>query len=211
MEDEVGTARGREAVTTALIAATKVLLAERGSSVALRDIEARSGINKGQIHHYFGGKQGLIDAAFLELATEHFESRQKVIAAGDPLELTLRDDRPYWQALVRLVIDGDLETVGLEFDHDISVPREVFRRVTKNYGLDEPDIDLKATFCALMALELGWAAFSPFIEMTVGISDPTEREAIVEQLRRRAAPPTATDRASAAGKTGGTHDTGDTL
>ncbi len=191
MTDEAGAARGREAVTTALIAATKVLLAEQGSSVALRDIEARSGVNKGQIHHYFGGKQGLIDAAFLELATEHFESRQRRMAAGDALELTLRDDRSYWQALVRLVIDGDLDTVGLEFEHGVSVPREVFRQVIERHGMDEPGIDLKASFCALMALELGWAAFSPFIEMTVGISDPDEREAIVDELRRRATPPTS--------------------
>lgn len=186
-QDQVG--RGKEAVCAALISATKELLAEKGSAVAVRDIESRSGVNKGQIHHYFGGKRGLIDAAFLELAREHYENRKEREARGGPLELTLAKDAGYWQALVRLVLDGELETVGLEFSHDVSVPRRVMEQVVRQRRLDKPDLELKAAFCALMALELGWAAFAPFIEMAVGVDDPVEREAIVDRLRLHASIP----------------------
>ena len=44
-----------------------------------------------------------------------------------------------------------------------------------------------AGVCAVMALELGWAAFSPFIERAVEITTDAERELIVERLRAYAA------------------------
>lgn len=187
MEDDEPAGRGRATVEAALIEATAGLLGEQGTAVTLRDIEARSGCNKGQIHHYFGGKQALIEAAFRELAEEHYENRKRRAESGRPLALTLGEDATYWQALVRLVLDGDLKTASLEFEEGISVPRVVVDTMTAARGLDEPDLELKAQLCAGMALELGWAAFSPFIELAVGVIDDTEREQIVKRIRTFAA------------------------
>ena len=85
------------------------------------------------------------------------------------------------------MLDGDLRTASLELEEEISVPRSVLEQVTEELGLDEPDIELKARFCALMALELGWEAFAPFIKMAAQVSDDRdELEAVVERLRQLA-------------------------
>lgn len=184
-EKEPGT-RGRTAVETALIEAAADLLAEVGPArVSVRDIADRAGVNKGQIHHYFGGKQGLIEAAFRHVATEHFENARERSGDRLPVPLTLGLDQRYLQSVVRIVLDGDLDTARLEFDEGISVPRSVMDRLTEKAGRDQPTDKLQAEIATVMAMELGWAAFAPFIQMAVGADDPAAVDRIADQLRRQ--------------------------
>ncbi|MGH1488281.1 MAG: TetR/AcrR family transcriptional regulator [Acidimicrobiales bacterium] len=188
MEQNASAARGRSAVEEALIEAAADLLAEMGPTrVSLRDIANRAGVNKGQIHHYFGGKQPLIEAAFRRVATEHFHNAQQRGGGGLPVPLTLGLDQRYLQAVVRIVLDGDLDTARLEFDENISIPRAALAQLTEITGLEEPDRQLKAEFAAVMAMELGWAAFAPFIQMAVEADDPADVEDIIARLRSQAA------------------------
>ena len=66
--------RGKEAVKAALITAAGELLAEIGpKAMSVRDVAVRAGVNHGQVHHYFNGKDGLIKTAMRALAKEHME------------------------------------------------------------------------------------------------------------------------------------------
>jgi AcrR family transcriptional regulator len=180
------TPRGRAAVEAALIDATAELLAERGAArVSVRDIADRAGVNKGQIHHYFGGKQALVEAAFRKMATDHFRNAHARAGGGFPVPLTLGLDSGYLQALTRLVLDGELDIVGLEFDEGISVPRAVIERLANQAGLAEPSLEHQVDVAATMALEMGWAVFAPFILRAVHADDDTTSAAIVDGVRRR--------------------------
>lgn len=186
MTQQVPMTTGGSSVERALIEAAADLLAELGPNrVSVRDIADRAGVNKGQIHHYFGGKQGLIEAAFRQLAREHFENARVRSDDGLPAPLTLGLDQRYLQSLIRIVIDGDLDTARLEFDEGISVPRSVMDRLTDEAGLDKPSEALRVQIASVMAMELGWAAFAPFIQMAVGTDDETEVEQIAHHLRQQ--------------------------
>lgn len=183
MTDVDASHRGRTAVERALIEATAALLAEQGPArVGVREIAERAGVNKGQIHHYFGGKQGLVEAAVRKLAHDHFAGVVERTGGPVPEALALRDDVAYWQVLVRLILDGDLATASLEFGDGVSVPRNLLGLMTEAEGLDAPSTELKARLVGAMAIELGWAAFGDFILEAVQAGGD-ETEAITERLR----------------------------
>lgn len=104
------TERGPDAVKAALIDATCEMLAEVGpNAMSVRSVALRAGVNHGQVHHYFGTKQGLIEAAAHKLAAEHFEhARARSGGTPLPIPLTLGEDSSYLIALVRLVLDGQI-------------------------------------------------------------------------------------------------------
>ena len=106
-------ATGSDAVKAALIQAAGELLGEVGPrGVSVRDIAQRAGVNHGQIHHYFGGKRGLLEAAIRHLARGHYAHSLELAGGGPiPPPLSLSEDRPYFRALCQSVMDGDLELV----------------------------------------------------------------------------------------------------
>ncbi|MEM7019118.1 MAG: TetR/AcrR family transcriptional regulator [Pseudomonadota bacterium] len=157
--------RGRDAVKAALIQATCEMLAEVGpNAMSVRSVATRAGVNHGQVHHYFGGKQGLIEAAMQHLSKEHFEhAHERAAGAPIPPALTLGEDSQYLRAIVRLVLDGDVETATREISEGISIPREVQRYLTQDYTEGSMPPGVKAHFALYMAMELGWAALSPYV------------------------------------------------
>ncbi len=172
--------RSRQAAEAALVEATTRLLAIRGPErVSLRDIADEAGVNKGLIHHYFGGKRALVEAAVRKLAEEHVANATARSGGPLPAPLTLGLDEQYWQVIARLILEGDLELAGLEFEEEISVPRRAFDVLAAEHG---DSIDLKAAVAAAMALELGWTAFKPFVVRAVR-AEGGEIESIEEELR----------------------------
>ena len=108
--------RGSAAVKAALIAAAADMLGEVGPrNISVRDVADRAGVNHGQIHHYFGGKRGLLEAAMQHLAREHFDHAMALQGDGAyPPPLSLAEDVRYWRAIAQAVIEGDLELAGIE-------------------------------------------------------------------------------------------------
>ena len=89
--------RGGEAVRTALLDAAAELLAEVGpEATSVRDVARRAGVNHGQVHHYFGGKRGLLEAAMRGLAHDHhaFVRERRGDAAYPPPLLLAQDPGP---------------------------------------------------------------------------------------------------------------------
>jgi AcrR family transcriptional regulator len=171
--------KGREAVEAALVAAAADLLAEEGPrNAGLRQIARRAGVNHGQVHHYFGSKRALLQAAMRHLAAEHYANATERAGGGAfPPPLTLTQDTRYWQAVIRLVLDGEIEIARTEVDEGISVPRRALHAIAKAQGLSEPDVALKSQVAASVALQLAWAALEEFVFAVTDVAED-ERDAV---------------------------------
>ena len=165
--------RGREAVRTALIDAASEMLAEVGpNAMSVRSVAIRAGVNHGQVHHYFGNKQGLIEAAAHKLAAEHYaHARERSGGTPLPKPLTLGEDSAYLMALVRLVLDGHLDTATREIEDGISVPVEFRKHVTQHYSAASVPIEVKAQLALMYATELGWSALEPYVRTLADVRD----------------------------------------
>lgn len=171
--------KGRAAVEEALITAAAAVIAEGGATRAtVREIAARAGVNHGQVHHYFGSKEGLLREAMRGLARDHYVNATARGGGGPfPPPLTVAEDRRYWQAVIRLVLDGELELARVELDDDVSVPRRALRALADLEGKARPDTDLKSRVAASVALQLAWAALEDFVCAVCEVDDD-ERDAV---------------------------------
>ncbi len=158
--------RGEGAVRTALIEAACDMLAEVGpKSLSVRRLAERAGVNHGQIHHYFGGKRGLLKAAMARLADEHWRNtRARIEASGGifPPALALAEDARYWRATCHAVLEGDLELAAVELEEGKSVPRQVRDALMRPDMAPAEALELEADFAFLMISQLGWVAFEAF-------------------------------------------------
>ena len=184
MADAQALGRGRDAVKAALIEAACEMLAEVGpNAMSVRNVATRAGVNHGQVYHYFGNKQGLIEAAVHKLASEHFQhAHERSGGAPVPKALTLGEDSSYLLALLRLILDGHLATATKEIDEGISIPIEFRQHVTRDFPADGVPIEIKARLALLYAVELGWSALEPYI-LTLADVRETEVEAVREAMR----------------------------
>ncbi len=177
--------RGGDAVKSALVEATAKMLSEVGPrGISVRDVADRAGVNHGQVHHYFGGKRALLEAAMRHLAREAFDQSRAL--AGDSLYpplLAFTEDSDYWRAVCKIVIDGDLELARIEIDEDIWVPRHVLRSLQKEHGIDADDLRFKARFAAMTAQQLGWVAFEDFMTLLADV-EPEQREEFRAQVKQ---------------------------
>jgi AcrR family transcriptional regulator len=181
--------RGGDSVKAALLEAACDGLAEVGPrALSTRHLAARAGVNHGQIHHYFGGKRELLRAAMASLAAEHWRNSLDRAEGGPiPPALSLLEDTRYWRATARAVIEGDLELARVEIDEGFSVPRRVLDAVRRRPdagagGAD--DLDFKADMALLMATQLGYVAFEPFLMLLADV-DEADREALRERVKLR--------------------------
>jgi AcrR family transcriptional regulator len=176
--------RGSDAVRRALIDATASALVEAGpSAVSVREVARLAGVNHGQIHHYFGGKRGLLKATMRHLASDHLaHAIESSVEGSIPRALQVAEDPQYWRAICRCVMEGDLELAGLEVDEGISVPRRALESLMTRLEIPDTDLDFKAKFAAIAALQLGWAALEDFI-LLISDVDEAEREAVRDRVK----------------------------
>jgi AcrR family transcriptional regulator len=176
--------RGSKYVKAALIAAATELLGEVGPRrLSVREVAERAQVNHGQVHHYFGGKRGLLEAAMRHLGKEHFEHSLD-LADGQPIPpaLSLTEDQLYFRAVCQAVMDDDLDLVmAVDGDDEISVPRRVLRELRARHP-DWEDIEVKARFSALAATQLGWVAFEELLSAISEIT-PDERDQFRQMLK----------------------------
>ncbi len=177
-------ATGSEAVRAALVEAAGQLLGEIGPrNVSVREIARRAGVNHGQIHHYFGGKRGLLEEALRQLAREHY-AHSLELSGGKaiPAPLSLSEDRNFFRALCQSVMDGDMELVrSVESDDELSVPRRVLSQLAEQLPDADP-IELKARFSILSMMELGWVSFEELAFLNAEVQ-AGEREEFRQRVR----------------------------
>lgn len=170
--------RGRINVEHKLLNAACRLLAKKGpKGVSNRDIAKHAGVNHGQIHHYFGSKRGLLEAAISKLAYDHWEHTQ----LDGMTPLALGKDQTYILAVIRCAIDGELELATLELRKDISVPRQSLKRLLKNRAVNETEVEVKGRMATAMAIELAWAISESYITAMVDIK-PNEVDIVKQKM-----------------------------
>ena len=170
--------RGRINVEHKLLNAACRLLAKKGpKGVSNRDIAKHAGVNHGQIHHYFGSKRGLLEAAISKLASDHWEHTQ----LDGMTPLALGKDQTYILAVIRCAIDGELELATLELRKDISVPRQSLKKLLKNRAVNETEVEVKGRMATAMAIELAWAISESYITAMVDIK-PNEVDTVKQKM-----------------------------
>ena len=176
--------RSRVDAEERLIVAAGELLGEVGPrSMSVRNVAERAGVNHGLVHHYFGGKDGLLQAAMTRLVQEHAVFAKEA-SHGDPIPapLLLNHDPKYLRAVVRAVLDDEMQLATTEITEGVSVPQGAMAYATQSKNADEPDVQMKAMVAVAMAMEMGWAALEPLLFAVTEVADD-EQEAVRDIVR----------------------------
>lgn len=160
--------RGRASSERALIDAAIDLVVEFGpNAVSVRAIAERAGVNHGLVHHYFGSKAALVQAAHEHLASQAAEAiaERGVAALLDPEDETVRRNA---RLLARLIVDDALPT-----GEPVRFP--VMERLTEmgqqRLGLDPEAARIRAV--QILALVSGWLLLESALAEPAGFADVT--------------------------------------
>ena len=170
---------GRKNVEKKLIDSAAELLGSIGpNQLSIRDIAVHAGVNHAQIHHYFGGKQGLLEATYKQLAFEHMQQLERrnigVMNIGNEPLSGLTEN--YFNALIRAVLDGQMDLLRVQVDSGLSMSKKTLNELTKLRGASKPSAEEKAAIALVMVLEFGFAAIKPYITEVLKISDKDMKE-----------------------------------
>ena len=166
--------KGRKNVERKLIRSAAELVGSIGpNQLSIRDIADHAGVNHAQIHHYFGGKQGLLESTYKQLAFEHMEQLERRNVNPDNLgEEPLSDITDnYFRAIIRAVLDKKMDLVRIQVDAGYSMSRKTLAELTKLSGLKKPTAEIKAAVALVMALEFGFASMKDYIKEVLKISE----------------------------------------
>jgi len=158
--------KGREQVRDALLEAATELFAARGPrATSVRDIAAQAGVNHGLVHQYFGSKHALLAAVMQRLADRLAEFAGEVVDAGSEHAIVL--DR-HWRILARALLDGE-DVKDLQRTHPTV---EWLLATAHDAGFDGEDAQRQIAH--VIAFELGWRLFEPYILTAVGWTEDAD-------------------------------------
>ncbi|BFM14845.1 hypothetical protein R50073_10280 [Maricurvus nonylphenolicus] len=178
--------RGEEAVKAALIKAAGDKLAEVGpTALRVREVADLAGVNNGQVHHYFGGKMGLLKAAMSALAEEHWNNAHAANSESSdfPSAASLGQDERYWRATCRVVLEGYVELVQVEIEQGKSIPRAFLNQLVEASDCRSENLALKADFATIILSQLAWVAFEDLGYLLADIDERDQHQvrAMVQQ------------------------------
>ena len=165
--------RGRKNVEKRLIDSASYLVGSVGpNQLTIRDIADHAGVNHAQIHHYFGGKKGLLIATYKQLAFEHVQQLERRNVSpnnlGDEPLSTITDD--YFKAIIRAVLDDQMDLVRVQIDSNLSVSRQTLEQLTKLKNLKKPNSEIKSAVAIAMVVEFGLASMEKYIDEVLEMS-----------------------------------------
>lgn len=159
--DQTTSAARDEAVAAVLVHAAD-LFAERGpAATSIRDISTRSGVNQGLVFRYLGTKNQLVKAVLNHLADEVAAAVQ----ANAPARVIAAKTELQWRVLARAILDGF--PVG-QLQERFPIAANLLKQGLNSY--DEEGTGRLAA-ANVMALQLGWQLFEPFLRSAAGIED----------------------------------------
>ena len=173
------TTKGRHSVEKALINSAAELVGSVGpNQLSIRDIADHAGVNHAQIHHYFGGKQGLLEATYKQLAFQHVEQlKRRDIGAGNLGDEPMSDITDnYFKAIIRAVLDGNKDLLRVQVDSNLSASQNAVIELAKLYGTKKPTSEMKAAIALIMVLEFGLSSMKPYIQEVLEISEGEMQE-----------------------------------
>jgi AcrR family transcriptional regulator len=166
--------KGRQNVEKRLIESAAVLVGSIGpNQLTIRDIAEHAGVNHAQIHHYFGGKDGLLIATYKLLAFEHMEQLQRRNVSVDNLVREPLGDitNNYFKAIIRAVLDNRMDLVMVQVDANLSMSKKTLGQLVKLKNLKKPTAEMKAAIAIVMVVEFGYASMKPYIMEVLDINE----------------------------------------
>jgi AcrR family transcriptional regulator len=168
--------KGRQNVEKKLIESAAVLVGSIGpNQLTIRDIADHAGVNHAQIHHYFGGKDGLLIATYKLLAFEHVEQLQRRNVTPDNMikEPLSEITNNYFRAVIRAVLDNRMDLVRVQVDSNLSMSKKTLDQLVKLKNKKKPTPEMKAAIALIMVVEFGLASMKPYI---IEVLDINEKE-----------------------------------
>ena len=166
--------KGRQNVEKKLIESAAVLVGAIGpNQLTIRDIADHAGVNHAQIHHYFGGKDGLLIATYKLLAFEHVEQLQRRNVTPDNMikEPLSEITNNYFRAVIRAVLDNRMDLVRVQVDSDLSMSKKTLDQLVKLKNKKKPSAEMKAAIALIMVVEFGLASMKPYIMEVLDINE----------------------------------------
>ena len=166
--------KGRQNVEKKLIESAAVLVGSIGpNQLTIRDIAEHAGVNHAQIHHYFGGKDGLLTATYKLLAFEHIEQLQIRDVSVDNLirEPLGSITNNYFKAIIRAVLDNRMDLVRVQVDSNLSMSKKTLDQLVKIKNEKKPTAEMKAAIAIVMVVEFGLASMKPYIMEVLDINE----------------------------------------
>jgi len=166
--------KGRQNVEKKLIESAAVLVGAIGpNQLTIRDIADHAGVNHAQIHHYFGGKDGLLIATYKLLAFEHVEQLQRRNVTPDNMikEPLSEITNNYFRAVIRAVLDNRMDLVRVQVDSDLSMSKKTLDQLVKLKNKKKPTAEMKAAIALIMVVEFGLASMKPYIMEVLDINE----------------------------------------
>jgi AcrR family transcriptional regulator len=170
---------------TAVLDAAAELFADRGpAATSIREVAARSGVNHGLVYRHFGTKEELVAAVL-----DHVSEQVNQAIAGSGADTQAHAERQ-WRVLAHTILDG------------YPVGRMQRRFPFVNQLVDEAALHTEDRMAARMAaghvvaLELGWQLFKPFILAATGLgtaADQDVRQASLQLMGRILSDPEPAD------------------
>ena len=166
--------KGRQNVEKKLIESAAVLVGSIGpNQLSIRDIADHAGVNHAQIHHYFGGKDGLLIATYKLLAFEHIEQLQRRNVTPDNMIREPLGDitNNYFKAIIRAVLDNRMDLVRVQVDSNLSMSKKTLDQLVKLKNEKKPTAEMKAAIALIMVVEFGLASMKPYIMEVLDINE----------------------------------------
>ena len=163
----------REDVEQKLIQAASELICDLGpNKITIRDIADHAGVNHGQIHHYFGGKKGLLEATYKQLAFEHVQKldRRKININNLGKESVAKTDPEYFKAIIKAVTDDHLELATLEIDEGLSIPRALIQQLKVATKKNVVTSEMKAAVAIACVLEYGLSMMDSYLDVVLDMN-----------------------------------------
>ncbi len=162
--------RGRQEVMEALLASSRRLIAERGPSIALRDIADDAGVNFGLIYHYLGTKDQLVDVVYSaasDLAAERLADAGHLDVALERL-MTLGDGTAA-RLIGWAVLEGRGASPAFRDSPTLSVVADLMRADAAEAGVRAGDEDARVFAAFVMTIALGWRLFAETALLAAGL------------------------------------------
>jgi AcrR family transcriptional regulator len=171
---KINKTKGRQNVEKKLIESAAVLVGSIGpNQLTIRDIADHAGVNHAQIHHYFGGKDGLLTATYKLLAFEHIEQLQRRNVSVDNLIREPLGDitNNYFKGIIRAVLDNRMDLVRVQVDSNLSMSKKTLDQLVKLKNEKKPTAEMKAAIAIVMVVEFGLASMKPYIMEVLDINE----------------------------------------
>ena len=168
-------------------AAAELFIERSPSSVSLRQIAERAGVNYGLIHHYFRTKEVLVGAVFADFSAKGAGLIDTAPTVRDAMAAFMPPDGTSWYSnmLAWAVLD-DAASEEFRVSPAFQRIRALIEQEWSNAGFDasKSAIDPRVVTASVMATILGWRFFKPFLWAAgeLGDTDPDAASTEVIEL-----------------------------